>query len=120
MSLPVTALPVIKELITAAANYQMCKEHERTQRMKIESQLEACLATINKDHRSFLRAMDDNKQFISRAYDAAESLLVNPAIATNPNLLQAVLMFLQNAHAEHSIKFVAAVNAHASTPLRIG
>lgn len=120
MSVPVAALPVIKELITAAANYQMCKEHERTQRMKIEAQLEACLATINKDHRNFLRAMDDNKQFISRAYDAAEVLLANPAIATNPNLLQAVLMFLQNAHAEHSIKFVAAVNAHASTPLRIG
>ena len=55
MSLPVeVGLPIIKELIDAATEYQMCKEHERTQRMKIEAQLEACLTTINRNHESQL------------------------------------------------------------------
>ena len=53
MSLPIAALPVIKELITAAANYQMCKEHETTERLKLEAQLEACLTAINANQANF-------------------------------------------------------------------
>ena len=121
MNLPVAALPVLKELITAAAQYQMCKEHERTERIKIEAQLEECLATLNANHEKFFRAMDDNSDMINRAYDAAEKLLADPKVSANPNLLQAVLMFLQNVHAVHSVNFVNAVNANAITRLpRIG
>lgn len=113
MSVPVAAVAVVKELITAAAQYQMCKEHEKTQRIKIEAQLEACLAAINSNHEGFLRAMDDNRAYINRAYDMAEKLLADSKISTNPNLLQAILTFLQNAHAEHSANFINAVNAHS-------
>ena len=120
MSVPATvALPVLKELISAAAQYQMCKEHEKTERMRIEAQLEACLATINKNHENFLRAMDDNRSYITQAYDATEKLLDNPAVCTNPILLQQVLDFLQNAHATHSNNFIAVVNANAMPLPRI-
>ena len=121
MSVPVAAaLPVLKELITAATQYQMCKEHEHTERLKIEAQLEACLATINSNHESFMRAMDSNQATVMKAYDAAENLLANPAIATNPTLLQSILTFLQYAHAKHSDNFIAAVNSHSLQLPRIG
>ena len=122
MSLPAAAaVSVLKDLITAATKYQMCKEHEHTARIKIEAQLEGCLATLNTQYELFSRDMDDNRAYINRAYDAAEKLLADPKISTNPNLLQLVLTFLQNAHAEHSAKFIAAVNAHAQIQLpRIG
>ena len=117
MSVPIAAgAQILKELISAATQYQMCKEHERTERMKIEAQLEACLTMINSDHEKFLREMDDNRAVIVRAYDFVEKLLNDPKIFNNPNLLQAVLTFLQNAHATHSQNFIAAVNAN-STPL---
>ena len=120
MSGPVAALPVIKELITAATQYQMCKEHEKTERIKIEAQLEACLTTINNNHESFLRAMDDNHRVITKAYDEVEKLLSNPVICTNPTLLQAVLTFLQNVHTVHGGNFIAAVNANAMRLPKIG
>ena len=121
MSLPIAALPVIKELITAAANYQMCKEHETTERLKLEAQLEACLTAINANQANFFRAMEDNREVINRAYDAAEKMMLNPKIFDNPTLFQSVMMFLQNAHATHSLNFANAVNAHPAARLpRIG
>ena len=121
MSLPVAVgLPIIKELITAAAQYQMCREREKTERIKIEAQLEACLTAINKNHENFLRAMDDNRLVITKAYDSVQNLLSNPAICTNQNLLQAVLIFLQNVHATHGKNFVAAVNANSVRLPKIG
>ena len=120
MTLPVATLSVLKELITAATQYQMCKEHERTERMKIEAQLEAALTIINRDHENFMRAMDDNQATITRAYDAVEGLLANPAIATNPTLLQMILTFLQHAHSTHGNNFANVVNAHSARLPRIG
>ena len=122
MSVPIVAgLPILEKLITAATEYQMCKEHEKTERFKIEAQLEACLTAINKNHEAFLHEMNDNQSLAMRAYDVVEQSLSKPEIITNPNLFQSVLLFLQNVHAEHSKNFVTAVNKNAPKNLpRIG
>lgn len=114
MSLPIeVGLPIIKELIDAATEYQMCKEREKTKRLAIEAQLEACLTVINKNHEQFMRVMDDNHSLVMKAYDAVEKLLSDPAIISNADKLQLVLIFLQNVHATYSNNFIAAVNAHS-------
>lgn len=121
MSLPVeVGLPIIKELIDAVTEYQMCKEREQTKRLAIEAQLEACLTVINTNHEQFLRAMDDNRNLAMTAYDAVEKLLAAPSVASNPELLQGVLTFLQSVHERHSKNFIAAVNASPMRLPRIG
>lgn len=121
MSLPVppeVAVPVLKDLFTAAAQYQMCKEHEHTERLRIETQLEECLAKINSDHQKFLLEMEENRESMRLIYDSFEKLLDRPEIYTNPTLLQALLNFLQNLHTTYGAKFISIVNAHSSANTR--
>ena len=110
-------LSIVKDLITAVANYQMCKEQERTKRLQIEAQLEACLTAINKNHAQYDKIFAANHEYAMKAYAAAENLLSNPAVTTNANILQQVLNFLQNAHKTASGDLVSLANAISSMPL---
>ena len=118
---PTVALSVLRDLITAATQYNICKEQERTKRLKIEADLEACLELINKNHEIFLRVMDDNQSLAMRTYDAAEKLLENPEVYTDPTKLQAVLTFLRDTNTTHGNSLIAVANAHSLSRLpRIG
>ena len=101
-------------MIDAATEYQMCKEREKTKRLAIEAQLEACLTVINKNHEKFLRAMDYNHSDMMTAYNVVEKLLSDPNITSNADKLQSVLTFLQNVHTNYSNKFIANVNSSST------
>ena len=95
---PMAATALLKDVINAATNYAMCKEHERTERTRIAATLEAKLTLINTQYNEFSASLVENHVQFMQAYEIFGSLLKNPTFYENANAVKEVLTFLQNVH----------------------
>lgn len=101
--IPVEAgLPIIKELISSVTSYLTTREQEKTKRQEIAAKLEGYLMTINKEFDQYAVILEHHHEDAMKAFSTVETLINNPQISENPDLLKCALEFFNRAHTVHS------------------
>lgn len=95
------AVPVVKELISAGAQYMACREQEKTKRAEIAARLDAALTTIDKTFDGIGRLLDENHEQSMRVYQSLETLLFQSDYTKDPGRFELLLRVYESVHKQN-------------------
>ena len=98
--------PVVKEAISAGAQYLACREQEKTKRAEIAARLEASLTVIEKNYDALNVILSENHKLAMDALNTLNELIRDESIKSDKDIFKHVLSLYMEAHKLYSEKGV--------------